>query len=455
MNATRVSLTYLNLNETGSFATQILLGTVVYLILVRFLRYRRINSVLRDYFATHTLEDGKDATDPSAYPMTPAEAQQIMRVSSAYDAPWLVEKCLQFALFKTYGIESISKILLKTGQLGKEANASRRFVDTELLIQTWVNVPLTGPGSGRSESTAGADPRGAIAIARTNWLHSKYQISNDDYLYTLSLFIIEPGAWMEKYEWRGLTTLERQAYFVFWSEIGRRMGIHNIPETLQDLVEWCEEHERVYMLPSPINQTVAGHTTSLLLHHIPPFAKSIGIQAIAALCPQRLREATMQPAPAPWVDGVLSVALGLRQAVMRHCLLPRFKALEFVPIDTSGFTGGQVCPVGVSVCPLSSEPGKKAEVEYRLHPSYFENDPWYMPEPTTLQKLNTRILSALGLYNPKAIPSPRFCPRGFRTEELGPTSFEKSGKKEVLANAEAIYGGKITGPWAFSPEPKK
>lgn len=54
---------------------------------------------------------------------------------------------------------------------------------------------------------------------------------------------------------------------------------------------------------------------------------------------------------------------------MRHCLLPRFKALEFVPVDTSGFTGGQVCPVGVSVCPLSSEPGKKAEVEYRLHPS--------------------------------------------------------------------------------------
>lgn len=106
MNATRASLTYLNLNETGSFATQILLGTVLYLILVRLLRYRRINSVLRDYLATHTLEEGKDATDPSAYPMTPAEAQQIMRVSSAYDAPWLVEKCLQFALFKTYGIVS-------------------------------------------------------------------------------------------------------------------------------------------------------------------------------------------------------------------------------------------------------------------------------------------------------------------------------------------------------------
>ena len=76
-----------------------------------------------------------------------------------------------------------------------------------------------------------------------------------------------------------------------------------------------------------------------------------------------------QPAPASWIHDVVSVALGLRRAVMRHCLLPRFKALEYVPANTSGFAKGQVCPVGVSACPFSSESGKKEEVEYRLHPS--------------------------------------------------------------------------------------
>ena len=50
------------------------------------------------------------------------------------------------------------------------------YPQTEILIQTWSNVPITGPGSGRVEPTEGADPRGAIALARTNWLHSKYQI---------------------------------------------------------------------------------------------------------------------------------------------------------------------------------------------------------------------------------------------------------------------------------------
>ena len=59
----------------------------------------------------------------------------------------------------------------------------------------------------------------------------------------------------------------------------------------------------------------------------------------------------------------------------------------------------------------------------------FENDPWYIPAPSMLQKLNIRILSTLGLYNPKATPDPRFRPQGYRTEEVGPIAFEKSGSK--------------------------
>ncbi|KAG9123122.1 hypothetical protein FRC07_000202, partial [Ceratobasidium sp. 392] len=222
--------------------------------------------------------------------MTPAEAQEILRISSASDMPYLVEKSLEFALFKTYGIESISKILLGTGQLAKEANAGKRFVDTALLIATWINVPITGPGSGREKNVEWEDPRGAIAVARTNWLHSKYKISNDDYLYTLSLFILEPAIWTGLYGWRSLTPMERQAYFVFWAEIGRRMNIEHIPETLEDLQAWCEEYERANMRPSRINKQVAELTTNLLLYHVSDSVKPFGRHAVAALCPQRLRE---------------------------------------------------------------------------------------------------------------------------------------------------------------------
>jgi hypothetical protein len=45
-----------------------------------------------------------------------------------------------------------------------------------------------------------------------NYLHSRYQkagkISNDDMLYTLSLFVLEVKRWVGLYEWRSLTPLE-------------------------------------------------------------------------------------------------------------------------------------------------------------------------------------------------------------------------------------------------------
>ena len=41
-----------------------------------------------------------------------------------------------------------------------------------------------------------------------NWLHSRYNISNDDMLYTLSVFVTSPDKWLGLYDWRGLTELE-------------------------------------------------------------------------------------------------------------------------------------------------------------------------------------------------------------------------------------------------------
>ncbi|CAE6466359.1 unnamed protein product [Rhizoctonia solani] len=423
-----------------------ILGGIAYLTVVRILRYRRITSTVREHVAKHPhLPSGENPSDYRG--MTPAQAQKIIWVSTQYDFPTVCEKAVELALFKTYGIESISKLLLKTGQLSKESNASRRYVDTAILIQTWVHVPITGPGSGLEELPKGADPRGAIAVARTNWLHSKYTISNDEYLYTLSLFILEPAKWVEKYEWRSFTPLERQAYFVFWSEIGRRMNIQNIPETLEDLVEWCEEYERANMLPSHTSKTVAELTTSLLLYHVPSFAKTFGKQAVAALCPERLNKAIMVSEPPTWVTTVVNAILNLRKLFIRYLCLPRLSPLYYVPVDTQRLGTG-VCPVGVSVCPISGKQNPDGLV-YRLHPSYANNAPWYISPPSVWGQIQAAALTVLGFRNPKAIPGPHFKSEGYRTEELGPVSFEKSGREEVLVNAESMYGGKISGPWAF------
>lgn len=62
-----------------------------------------------------------------------------------------------------------------------------------------------------------------VALARVNWLHSRYKIvlhsellnticlltnvrqSNDDYLYTLSIFVLEPAVCVLRYHFSRLT----------------------------------------------------------------------------------------------------------------------------------------------------------------------------------------------------------------------------------------------------------
>ena len=68
-------------------------------------------------------------------------------------------------------------------------------MDTGVLISDFTTYPFDSD-------------RHARAVARMNWLHSQYKISNDDKLYTLSVFVTVPQRWLEKYEWRPLTDLE-------------------------------------------------------------------------------------------------------------------------------------------------------------------------------------------------------------------------------------------------------
>ncbi|KAJ6581363.1 hypothetical protein B0H19DRAFT_1330294 [Mycena capillaripes] len=51
-----------------------------------------------------------------------------------------------------------------------------------------------------------------------NWIHSHYKISNNDFLYTMSVFIFQPA--------KSCTYVER-CFFILWAEIGQRMSITN------------------------------------------------------------------------------------------------------------------------------------------------------------------------------------------------------------------------------------
>ena len=83
----------------------------------------------------------------------------------------------------------------RTTQLLDVKKGGKRYADTGVLISDFTTFPLDSE-------------RRARALARTNWLHSHYNISNDDKLYTLSVFVTVPKHWLENYEWRSLRPIE-------------------------------------------------------------------------------------------------------------------------------------------------------------------------------------------------------------------------------------------------------
>eukprot|EP00468_Gymnochlora_sp_CCMP2014_P000860 CAMPEP_0167741250 /NCGR_PEP_ID=MMETSP0110_2-20121227/752_1 /TAXON_ID=629695 /ORGANISM="Gymnochlora sp., Strain CCMP2014" /LENGTH=111 /DNA_ID=CAMNT_0007625281 /DNA_START=175 /DNA_END=510 /DNA_ORIENTATION=- len=101
---------------------------------------------------------------------------------------------LQFGLFKTYAVPSISAVLIKTGQFTSGfTTCNRRYDDTDLII---------------GEILCHGDmdhPRSKLAIRRLNWLHGHYKISNEDFLYTLAVFACESVQWVKRWGWREMT----------------------------------------------------------------------------------------------------------------------------------------------------------------------------------------------------------------------------------------------------------
>jgi hypothetical protein len=151
--------------------------------------------------------------------------------------------------------------------------------------------------------------RGQTAIARTNYLHSGYRASGkileDDMLYTLALFASQPIAWIDKYEWRSVTEVERCAMGTFWKSMGDAMGIsyEKLPSAkkgfkdgiqwLEEIVQWADEYEQKYMVPHPKNHETAEQTMAVLVYPLPKVLKPVGLNFVSYAMDDRLRKAMM------------------------------------------------------------------------------------------------------------------------------------------------------------------
>ena len=185
-----------------TWKTITLLAFLAYWALCRFLRYRRFHQIQRRF-------EGREKESLSVQ-----EAQWVVEQILQLEMCYLVRLSQAFALFRTYGIPTISRVLLKYGlplicllshyagmtefrttEFAKPDSGARRYADTGVLVSDFTTWPFDSE-------------RHARAVARVNFLHSHYPIKNDDMLYTLATAATNPQRWLEKYEWRPLTDLE-------------------------------------------------------------------------------------------------------------------------------------------------------------------------------------------------------------------------------------------------------
>ena len=74
-------------------------------------------------------------------------------------------------------------------------------------------------------------------------MHGAYDISNDDMRYVLSTFVVVPKRWMDDYGWRPFTPAEVEASTRYYLELGRLMGIKDVPETYAGFERLLDDYE--------------------------------------------------------------------------------------------------------------------------------------------------------------------------------------------------------------------
>ncbi|KAI1506412.1 hypothetical protein F5X99DRAFT_2126 [Biscogniauxia marginata] len=397
-------------------------GVIAYLLLVRRLRYRRRDGWIRDFKRKYGSCDRESLCN-----MKIEDAWVILRDMTELEFPSLFSVSVFFALFKTYGIPTISKLLLATGQLASDTTASKRATDTGVLVAEFV---LNGPDSARKMDS----------LARVNYLHDRYRkagkITDEDMLYTLSLFALEPARWTDRHDWRRLTDLERCSLGTYWRDVGEAMEIpydrlepymgpyNDGLGWLEAVDRWSVAYEENAMVPADSNEKVARGTLNVLLFNTPLAWRDFVMKLMSVLMETRLRTASRIAEPSEIHRVTMGALLALRRWAVRYTHLPRPAWLRsrFFEEDADPRTG------------------KYYAAQYVAHPWYVRPTPW---SRWGFEAARTRMWGGILPGDHGA----EYHPDGYRIAEIGPEPLKGKGEAEMekiraqLRERRAMQGG--------------
>lgn len=253
--------------------------------------------------------------------------QDIARWLGSIEFAWDIERSLEFALFRTYAVPSISGLLARTGKFAQEPR--KRYDDTELLLAEPMEYGLDSA-------------RGVEAVERINAIHGRFRISNDDMLFVLSTFVCEPVRWMQAYGKRPFSEVEQRAWVNYYRDLGARMGIGGIPSDYGAFDRLNRAYEAAHFQFAPSNREIAEASLDLLLgFYLPKALFAVGRPVALALMDGPLLAAVGYEAPSARVRSVVLAIMRLRARVLR--VLPRRRKARLITArKRPSYPGGYV-----------------------------------------------------------------------------------------------------------------
>ena len=228
--------------------------------------------------------------------------EQIGRIVGQFEFPWDTQQSLSFALFRTYAVPSIGRLLYDTGQFTQDVQ--KRHDDTALILEDIADKGLESP-------------TGRAGVRRMNQMHGSYNISNDDMRYVLSTFVVSLIRWVEKYGWRDITDDERLANTRYYQRLGRLMGIKDVPDTYQGFSELMDSYERETYVYDRKCRAVADSTLDLFMTFYPRGMRRTMRKFAIALLDDNVRETFGFDRPAPWMSKLAHGSLRARGRLIR------------------------------------------------------------------------------------------------------------------------------------------
>ncbi|WJV44501.1 oxygenase MpaB family protein [Streptomyces flavofungini] len=229
----------------------------------------------------------------------------IYRLSATYEFPWDFTRALELALYRTYAVPSIGRLLARTAELTERTQ--KRYDDTALLLDAVV------------EHGFGSEV-GRTAMRRINQMHGSYDIANDDMRYVLCTFVVMPKRWIDAYGWRRFSQHEAAASAVYYRTLGRHLGIQGIPGSYEEFAECLDAYEEAHFAWDEGARTVSDATIELMASWYPRPLAPLLRAATVALLDDSLVKAFRYEQPHPVTRTLVRGAVRLRGRAVR--LLP-------------------------------------------------------------------------------------------------------------------------------------